>query len=361
MKKLIALSLAIVLMLTAVACGGGSSSGSGDNSGNGEQTYVIKLGHDLLETTPQHLGAMRFKELVEEKTGGRVEVQVFPAGQLGTDIETAEMLQTNTVQAALIPTAKLSGFHPPLQVMDLPFIFTDREVMYAVFDDPEFKELVFGPMTDIGLKGISVWESGFKQVTGNKELLAPEDFKGLKFRVMESPLLIAQYEALGASPVPVDFAETYNALQQHVVDGQENPLVSIVSMRFYEVQTNMTLSNHGYLGYAFLFSNAFWETLPADLQATIQECADEAAAYERQVTIDNETGYIETIEQSGTKVSTLTDEQVAAFVEVMHPVHEQFRDVITSEVLDGTYALIEKHAAALAGTSAEGPESEPAA
>lgn len=343
MKKILALVLAAMMVFTFAACSSGSDDPAGETGGD-EKTFVMKLAHDLSEDTPQHQGSQIFEQLVEENSGGRIDVQIFPAGQLGTDIEAAEMMQNNSVQAGLIPTAKLSGFHAPLQVLDLPYLFPSREVMYATLDDPEFKATLFDPMLDINLKGLSFWESGFKQFTANKELTKPSDFDGLKFRVMESPLLIAQYKALGANPVPIDFAETYNALQQKVVDGQENPLVSITKMKFYEVQTNMTISNHGYLAYAFLVSKEFWDSLPEDLQAVVEEAANSAAQEERQITINNENGYIQTIKDSGTAVTTLTDEQISVFSEFMKPVHEEFRDVIGSDVLNKAYELIEKHA-----------------
>lgn len=342
MKKLLSLVLALLLVLTlAVGCGKGTSEG-GDGNEQKQEKLVIKLGHDLLEDTPQHLGALEFKKMVEERTNGRVEVQVFPAGQLGTDIETAEMMQVNTVQAGLVPTAKLSGFHAPLQLIDLPFLFPNREVTYKVLDS-ELAQDLFKPMEKIGFKGLAFWESGFKQFTANKEIRKPSDFEGMKFRVMESPLLIAQFKALGANPVPIDFAETYNALQQKVVDGQENPLVSITKMRFYEVQSHMMLSNHGYLAYAFLMSKAAWDSLSAEDQEIVQKAALEAATFERNETVKREDGFIKTIEDSGTTVVRLTDEEIAAFAEAMKPVHKEFEEAIGKELLEKAYDLIEKY------------------
>lgn len=341
MKKVISLSLIMVLVLILAAGCSSNTPAGGSNDGGGQQKIVMKLGHDLLEDTPQHYGALEFKKMVEEKTDGRIEVQIFPAGQLGTDIETAEMMQSNTVEAGLIPTAKLSGFHAPLQLLDLPFLFPSREVTYKVLDS-ELAEDLFGPMEKIGLKGAAFWESGFKQFTANNEIRKPSDFEGLKIRVMESPLLIAQYRALGANPVPIDFSETYNALQQKVVDGQENPLVSITKMRFYEVQNYMTLSNHGYLAYAFLFSKGFWDSLSAEDQEILFQAAREAATLEREETVRREDGFIKTIEESGTIVTRLSDEEMATFAETMKPVHEEFADVIGRDLLQKTYDLIQQ-------------------
>ncbi|SDK94500.1 TRAP transporter substrate-binding protein [Natronincola ferrireducens] len=338
MKRRISLILVFALVLTlAVGCGTSEPAGGQ----GGQEKIVIRLGHDLLEDTHQHYGALEFKKMVEEKTDGRIEVQVFPAGQLGTDIEIAEMMQSNAVEAGLVPTAKLSGFHAPLQLIDLPFLFPSREITYKLLDS-ELADDLFQPMEKIGLKGLAFWESGFKQFTANKEIRKPSDFEGLQIRVMESPLLIAQYRALGANPIPIDFSETYNALQQGVADGQENPLVSIAAMRFYEVQSHMTLSNHGYLAYALLFSNSFWDRLSPEDQEILQTAAREAGVLERQEAIRREEGFIETIESSGTTVIRLSDEEMAAFSEAMKPVHEEFADVIGRDLLQKAYDLIEE-------------------
>ena len=192
-----------------------------------------------------------------------------------------------------------------------------------------------------GFKGINFWESGFKQFTADRLIESPADFAGTKFRTMESPLLIAQFNALGANPIPIDFAETYNALQQKVVNGQENPVVSIKNMKFYEVQSNMIISNHGYLGYALLFGLDFWNDLPADLQQVVVEAAQEAVEFERELSIDSEATMIAEIAASGTTVTYLTEAQVTVFAEAMKPVHEQFRSVLGSDLLDLTYELIE--------------------
>lgn len=354
-KRMLALGMAVIMAFSLTACGGSKSSSSAGAAGATEaaqeagkeasgETYKFKLHHDLADDSAQHKGLEEFKKIVEEKSEGRVQIQIFPNNTLGSDTEVAEMLQTGSVEAALIPTAKLSGFYAPLQVLDLPFVFPTREACYGTLDNEEFKSMLFTPMEDIGFKGINFWESGFKQFTANKPLATADDFKGLKFRTMESPLIISQFEALGASPVPIDFGETYNSLQQGVVDGEENPLVSIVTMKFHEVQKNCTISNHAYLAYALLFSKNYWDKLPEDIQQIIIEAADEAVQGERQMTIDNEEGYIKTIEESGCQVNYLTDEEKAALTEVMKPVHEEYRDVIGSDVLDKTYEIIDSFA-----------------
>lgn len=347
MKRTILMILCLAMMFSLfAACGtknpkGPETPGNANTQQPNGEVIKIKMAHGMMEQTPQHKGALEFQKLVEEKTNGQVVIELHPAGQLGNDTEIAEMLQTNAIDCALIPTAKLSGFYAPLQLMDLPFLFPSKEVAYSVLDNSEFKALFFKPMEDLGFIGLNFWESGFKQFTSNKEVKAPDDFKGLKIRVMESPLLIAQYEALGANPVSIDFSETYNSLQQGAADGQENPLNSIVNMKFYEVQKNMTLSNHGYLAYALLFSKGAWNNLSAELQSAVTAAADEAVMKERSINAEMELGYIQTIKDYGTAIYELSPEEMAVFATAVKPVHEKFRSVIGSDNLDKAYQLIE--------------------
>lgn len=333
-KKLLSIA---VLMLVVLSIFAGCSTDSGNEP---EQKIVLKFSHDLLEGTPQDVGANAFKEIFEGNTNGKYEVTIFPAGQLGDDVEIAEMLQTNAVQIALIPTAKLSGFTSTVQLFDLPFLFPSKEVAYQVFDS-EITDAVFAPLEDVGMKGLSVWESGFKQFTNNVAIRKPSDFEGLDIRVMNSPLLVEQYKAVGANPVAIAFPEVYNALQLGAVDGQENPLVSITNMKFYEVQDYMTISNHGYLGYAFLVSADLWNSLDAETQTTLKEAAIEAAQAERAETAAQEEGFLNTIRESGTEIIELTAEEHAAFENAMKPVHEQFADEIGRDLLQQVYDKID--------------------
>ena len=303
--------------------------------------WSMKFGHDMPEDSAQHVAALKYADLVKERTKGQVEIKVFPAQQLGTDPEMVQQAQMGTLEIVLPPTAKISGFAAQLQLADLPFLFPSKEICYQVLDGP-VGDKVLALLDAKGLKGVSFWESGFKQITANKAIRKPEDFAGMKVRVMESPLLIAQYKQVKANPVPIDFAETYNALQQGVVDAQENPLVSIVNMKFYEVQKYTMLSNHGFLGYAFLFSKKVYDGLPADIQKVMRDTARELASFERQDTARREAGYIERIKKGGSQVVVLTPQELQAFAKAFQPVHQQFAKTIGEDLLKETYAHIEK-------------------
>jgi len=303
--------------------------------------YTMKFGHDMPEDSAQHVAALKYADLVKERTKGRVEIRVFPAQQLGTDPEMVQQAQMGTLEIVLPPTAKISGFAPALQLADLPFLFPNKEICYQVLDGPVGDKLL-AMLDGKGLKGVSFWESGFKQMTANKPIKKPEDFAGMKVRVMESPILIAQYKQVKANPIPIDFAETYNALQQGVVEAQENPLVSIVNMKFYEVQKYTMLSNHGFLGYAFLFSKKVYDGLPADIQQTLRDTARELASFERQDTARREGGYIERIKKGGSQVIEFSPQERQAFEKAFLPVHKQFEKVVGEELLKEAYTHIDK-------------------
>ena len=303
---------------------------------------VVKLHHDLTEDSAQQEGAVRFKELVEDRSGGAIKVKIYPNNVLGDDVQVAQQMQFGAVQAAPIPTAKLSGFNKQLQLIDLPFLFPSREVAYQFLDGPVGERVLSG-LRDAGFEPAMFWESGFKQMTCDRTVNEPADLKGAKFRVMESPLLIAQYKAVGANPVPIAFSETYTALQQGVVDCQENPLVSISQMKFYEVQDYLMLSNHGYLGTAFIFSKVWFDGLPKDQQDILMAAAREAGEYQRERSTAREQGYLDGIKAAGgTEVVELSEAQKQAFRDAMGPVYEEFGGILGADLMQATRQELER-------------------
>lgn len=303
---------------------------------------VIKFHHDLPDTSAQHKGAVKFKELVEAASNGAYEVEIYANNALGDDVEVAQQMQFGAVQAAPIPTAKLANFSPSLQLIDLPFLFPSVEATYALLDSEEVGGTMLKSLEASGFVGAKFWESGFKQLTCNHLISKPEDYVGRNVRVMESPLLIAQFEALGATAIPVAFSETYTALQQGVVECQENPIVSINSMKFYEVQDYMMLSNHGYIGTAFIFSKVWFDAQAPEMQDMLMTAAQEAGDFQRQVSAEDNGRLLQEIRGAGTtEVVEMTPEQLALFAEAMQPVHEKFADRIGSDLLEAAYAEIE--------------------
>ena len=305
-------------------------------------TTMIKVHSDTTEDSAQQEGLERFKELVESRSNGEYSVTIYPNNALGNDVEVAQQMQFGAVQAAPIPTAKLSGFNKDLQLIDMPFLFPNRDVAYKFMDGEIGKEVLAG-LRKSGFEAPMFWESGFKQLTCNTSVEKPQDLQGKKVRVMESPLLISQYKALGSNPVPIAFSETYTALQQGVVECQENPLVSISQMKFYEVQKNLMMTNHGYLGTAFVFSKMWFDGQSAENQTLLTEAVLEAGKYQRERSIAREEVYLTAIKEAGgTEVIELNQTQLNEFRNAMSSVYEEFSSKLSEGLLERSQSELKK-------------------
>ncbi|MBY0098391.1 TRAP transporter substrate-binding protein [Mesobacillus maritimus] len=325
-----------ILLLMSVLAGCGNTSkteGSGDQQGDDNKEYVIKFAHVVSASTAKGKAAEKFKELLEERTDGQIKVEVYPDSQLGTDREILEQMQSGSVQMNAPFTGVLPSFVKQFEVFDLPFLFNDREhVQNAV--NGELGDIFNKYLESQGLMALGYWDGGFKHLTNSKHpIKSPKDLDGLKMRVSQSPLLISQFEAMGAGGVSVDFAELYTALQTKTVDGQENPLSNIVSKKFYEVQDYLTLSGHGYMGYPLIISSKFYQELPADLQTAIDEVSAEVTEWQWGVAAEDEEAYMKTIEESGIEVTELSDAEKEAFIEATSSVYEDFKKVEGSQEL----------------------------
>ena len=303
---------------------------------------IIKVHSDTTEDSAQQEGLERFKELVESRSNGEYSVTIYPNNALGNDVEVAQQMQFGAVQAAPIPTAKLSGFNKDLQLIDMPFLFPNRDVAYKFMDGEIGKEVLAG-LRKSGFEAPMFWESGFKQLTCNTSVEKPQDLQGKKVRVMESPLLISQYKALGSNPVPIAFSETYTALQQGVVECQENPLVSISQMKFYEVQKNLMMTNHGYLGTAFVFSKMWFDGQSTENQTLLTEAVLEAGKYQRERSIAREEVYLTAIKEAGgTEVIKLNQTQLNEFRNAMSSVYEEFSSKLSEGLLERSQSELKK-------------------
>ncbi|WP_227767316.1 TRAP transporter substrate-binding protein [Zhaonella formicivorans] len=345
-KKMSVLVLCIFALAILAGCGGGQQSSDAEkNQGNDNaapKKIVLKLGHDHMTSSPFQKSAEKFKELVEARSNGQIEVQIYPAQQLGSSREMIEGLQMGTIEATLLPTAKFGGFDQRLTLVDLPFLFPNEEVLWKVLDGEIGQEIMSG-LENIGIKGIAFYAEGFKAFTNNKPIRKPEDFKGMKIRTMEAPVIMAQYKAWGANPVPIDFAEVYNSLQQKVVDGQENPLLSIHDMKFYEVQKYMIMGDHAYLSYILTVSKKWFDGLSPELQKVIVDTGKEVAQYHKGLMQEANEGYLKNIKAFGTEVIVLSPEEREAFRKASQPVYDEFRNVIGAELLDKTLKFIEEN------------------
>ena len=309
--------------------------------GDEKVVYKLQFGHDMPPDSAQHVSALRFAELVNHRSGGRVEVAVFPAQQLGNDHEMIEAARDGKLAIILPPTAKLSTLVPSLQYPDLPFLFPSREDAYEMLDG-EPGRMLLEELKPYGLIGVTFWESGFKQFTANRAIRSPEDFIGMKIRIMKSRIIMDQFKSFGANPIPIDFHQTYQALKDGVVEGEENPLVSIVTMKFHEVQSHVVISNHGYLGYVLAFSKTIFESLPSDVQEILESTAKELTLFERKETIEREKGFIQTIKDSGTHVYYLSERERDRFRAATKHIVESHKDLIGAKILEKTFQLLEE-------------------
>lgn len=360
MKKNLALAI-LILMLCSIALGCAAPAQSMEPQATTEAaidesaaaegttaqtaTYTLKLGHDHTTTSPIQASAEEFKRLVETNSNGQIKVEIYPAQQLGSSREMIESLQIGTLEAVLLPTAKFGGFDQRLTIADMPFIANSEEDFLTIFNGEIGQEAMSG-LPNIGITGLAYYPEGFKAMTNNVHpIKTPDDLKGLKMRTMEAPVIMDMYSAWGANPVPVDFTELYNSLQQNVVDGQENPFLSIHDMKFYEVQKYMTISNHAYLSYFMATSTKWFDALPADLQAVVRQAALDASAFCLEKMQAANEGYLQTIKDSGTEVYVLNDAEREAFKTASASLYTKYRDIIGGDLLDRAIALSQELAA----------------
>jgi tripartite ATP-independent transporter DctP family solute receptor len=298
----------------------------------------LHLGHNINTETAMHAAAERFAEEVAERSEGRVKVVIHPNQELGNDHKMLEMARHGELDMLLTPTAKLSLAVPEMQYADLPFFFSSQEELYRMLDGPPGDALL-KRLTRIDLVGAAFWVNGFKQFTANRPLHRPEDFADTRFRIMKSRLLVEQFNALGATPVPIDFHATRQALADGAVDGQENPLVAIVAMGFHEVQSDLTISNHAFLGYVFSISGKVYQQLPTDIRQILVDTAKGLSAWQRQETKRRETRFLEQIKAAGVEIHTLTEAERAAFEARLATLPDRFEEVIGPDLLAKTREL----------------------
>ena len=303
---------------------------------------IIKFSHNQQTITPQHKAAEMFKQMVEERTKGYYEVQVYPAQQLGSLRDQVEGTMLGTIDVTQQPAAVVSLFVPKVMVLDFPFLWTTDEAMWKVLDGQLGQELL-ASLEAKGLKGVDYWGSGFKNVTtGKKPVRTPDDLKGLKIRVMPSALLSAQYEAWGASPTPVDFKELYTALQQGLVDGQENPALTMVDVKLYEVQKYMTVTQHGYIHYIMAFNKKWFDAQPKANQEILVQAMKEAGRWQRKAAADRDAEAMKRIREAGIQIIEITPQVREQFRLLSVKVHEKFVDRVGKDYLQRLYSEIER-------------------
>ncbi len=299
---------------------------------------VIKFSHVVANDTPKGQAANYFKKLAEERTKGRVKVEVYPNSQLFKDKEEMEALQMGSVQM-LAPS--LAKFGPlglkEFELFDLPFIFDDYAELHKVTQGPVGAKLLKKLETK-GLMGLAYWDNGFKVMSANKPLHKPEDMRGLKMRIQSSKVLESEMRSVGAIPQVLAFSEVYQALQTGVVDGTENPPSNLYTQKMHEVQKYVTVSNHGYLGYAVLVNKKFWMGLPADIRTILDGCMRDATVFANKVAKKDNDDALAAVKRSGrSQLIYLTPAERAAWKKAMDKAHKENMGRIGADVVKEVY------------------------
>ena len=303
-----------------------------------QQPIVIKFSHVVATDTPKGKAAEYFKKLAEERTNGRVKVEVYANSQLYKDKEEMEALQLGAVQM-LAPTFSKFGSMGlrEFEVFDLPYLFDNFDDAHKITQGPIGQRLL-KKLDSKGIVGLAFWDNAFKEMTANKPLKKPEDFRGLKIRIQPSKVLDAQMRALGANPQVLAFSEVYQALQTGVVDGQENPASNISTQKFYEVQKYMTMTDHGFHAYVFIANKKFWDTLPPDIRQTLDGVVRDTTQYFNSVAKKDDDEALAQIRASGkTQIVTLSKEEKMALKKSLIKVHREFESTIGKELIQSIY------------------------
>ena len=299
---------------------------------------TIKFSHVVAENTPKGQAANKFKELVDQRLGGKVVVEVFPNSQLFGDNKVLEAMLIGDVQLAAPSLSKFSRYTKSLQLFDLPFLFKDMEAAEKFQKSAKGIELL-NSMEKKGLIGLGYIHNGLKQLSASKPIKVPADANGLKFRIQASDVLAAQFEAVEAVPLKKPFSEVFTLLQTKAIDGQENTWSNIYSKKFFEVQPYITESNHGLIDYMVVTSAEFWKGLPDDIRTEVKKCLDDALEFGNKVAADKATeDRQKIIDSKRSELITLSDEERAQWVEVMKPVWKQFEEEIGKDLIDAAYS-----------------------
>jgi tripartite ATP-independent transporter DctP family solute receptor len=342
--------------LLLAACGGGfagadaqSDGGSGGTASGPEisdpppiegdvvsegDDHEIKFGIGLSPGSPQYISVEYFRDILAERTDGRLEVSIFPDSQVGDDAQMMSALQSGTLEMTYPSTSPAASIVPEVALFDLPFLFPTPEAADKVLDG-EIGQEILDEFDGTGIKALAFSENGYRQLSNSQRAVSsPEDVKGLAIRVMENPVQVDIWKALGANPTSMAFGEVFSALEQGVVDGQENPWNTILTSKFYEVQDHASETRHVYTPFIIMIGQKFYDGLsPAD-QQIVEEAAVAAAEYERTVSREFNDYAKEQVTSEGMEVTELTDEDLAAFKKAVQPVYDKWAPRIGEDLVE---------------------------
>ena len=291
---------------------------------------------------PQELGAQKFAELVAARSGGKIKVKLFPGGQLGGDVQTISAVQGGTIEVSVLNSGILQSLSKEFAVFDFPFLFANPQEADAVTDGA-FGQGLHAKLAPRGLVGLGYWDLGFRNITNSKHpITRVEDIAGLKLRVIQSPIYVDIFTALGANPTPLAWPEVYSALEQKAVDGQENPNTTIRTAKLNEVQKHLAQTRHIYNPQSLIFSKKLWDTLNADERKIITDAATEATAYQRQVSRQQASEALEDLKKAGMQVTEIAPAELQRMRDKVKPVVDKYSASVGAETVKALYAEIAK-------------------
>jgi tripartite ATP-independent transporter DctP family solute receptor len=286
------------------------------------QVKTIKLAHVVNEKDPYHITCLKFKEVVEAKSQGKIKVDIFPNASLGDERALIEGMQIGTVQAGVITNGPIGNFLPELAVFEMPFLFASEAEAYKVLDGPVGQKML-AKFDTINLKGLAFAERGFRHLTNSKRpVRTPADAAGLKIRVMENPVFIDTFKALGVNAVPMAWTEALTALQQKTIDGQENPVNVAFAFKLQETQKYFSMTKHTYSPATIVMSKKFFDSFDKPSQDILLAAAKESAQYVRKWGADQMTEQFKAIKAGGMEI--ITDIDTKAFQAAVKPVYEKY-------------------------------------
>ena len=321
-KKFVLAAMMVLLVIFVAACGSSQQeSKSADDTKQAQAPVTIKLAHVVNEKDAFQIAALKFKELVEKGTNGQVKIEIYPNATLGDERTLVEGMQVGTVDMGIITDGPIANFLPEIAAFEMPFLFTSSEEAYKVLDGPVGQK-VLDKLDTVNLKGLAFAERGFRNLTNSKHPVnTPADVAGLKIRVMENPVYIDTFKALGANAVPMAWTEALTALQQGTIDGQENPINVIYAFKLNETQKYLSITKHSYAPATILMSKKLFDSFPKETQDILVKSAKDAAAYEREWNASQMADQIKALKEGGMEI---IEPDLAPFQEAVKPVYEKY-------------------------------------
>ncbi|KUO73057.1 MAG: hypothetical protein APF77_20515 [Clostridia bacterium BRH_c25] len=339
MKKLIAILLMVTLVLSlAIGCAKKEEAAApttSDAPAAEEKKITIKLGHVEAEDRSTHKAAVEFEKYVEQQSEGKVDIEIYPNGQLGGDRQMTEAVALGTLHMTLPTTSVLTTYDPKFGVLDMPFLFKNEQAGFKALDNEigaEFNEI----LESVGIYNFGYNYNGARHMSNSKHPInEPKDLKGIKMRVQESPVFIDLFKSLGANPTPMSFGEVFTALQQGTVDGQENAASLVYAMKFHEAQKYYSLTGHTYSFLAVMINDKFYKGLPQDIQQIVADGAKKYLIdYQRDMEINDDSVYMEKLKADGMQINEITPENHEKFVEAVKPMYDKYKAEIGQDMFD---------------------------